>query len=216
MDRDSAYRNGSELLGQNLLMAELSDFIVSKTRVKLLEVFLGGVGGTRQMHHVRELVRMVDEEINAVRRELARMEEIGLVRREPRGNRVYYSVRTDYPFYPELLELVSKTTGLGAEIRKNKDKLGKVSYVMFSGRFIRWLPRKSEDEVDVLLIGDIVLPELASLVREEQKRRGDEINYTPMTKEEFEFRKKRRDPFLLSVLSGNRVMILGEEEGFLS
>lgn len=197
-------------------MAELSDFIVSKTRVKLLGIFLGGVGGPRQMHHVRELVRMSEEEINAVRRELARLEEIGFLRREARGNRVYYTPRPEYAFFPELLELVAKTTGLGSAIRKSKEKLGKLSYVMFSGRFARWVTRKTEDEVDVFLVGDVVLPELANLIRDEQKRRGEEINYTPMTKEEFDFRKKRRDPFLLSVLSGHRIMILGEEENFLS
>lgn len=197
-------------------MAELSDFIVSKARVKLLGVFLGGTGGPRQMYHVRELVRLTGEEINAVRRELSRMEQVGMVRREARGNRVYYTPRPEYPFYPELLELVTKTAGLGAAIRKNKEKLGKVAYIMFSGRFVRWLPRKSDEEIDVLLVGDIVLPELVTLIREEQKRRGEEINYTPMTKEEFEFRKKRRDPFLLSVLSGSRVMILGDEDNFVA
>ena len=198
-------------------MASLSDFIVSKTRVKLLGVFFGGkAGGPGQMYHVRELVRLCGEEINAVRRELARMDELGIARREARGNRVYYSLRPEYPFYADLLELVVKTTGLGAAIRKNKEKLGKLHYVMFSGRFSRWLPRRDEDEVDVFLVGDIVLPEIVGLIREEQKRRDTEINYTPMTKDEFEFRKKRRDPFLLSVLQKSRVMILGDEESFVS
>lgn len=193
-------------------MAQLSDFIVSKTRVKLFEIFFSAPRG---MHHVRELVRMTGEEINAVRRELGRLEEAGLLKRESRGNRVYYTVRPEYPFYQELLELVAKTSGLGGAIRKNKERLGKVSYIMFSGRFVRWMPRKTEDEVDVLFIGDIVLPEVVSLIRDEQKRRGQEINYTPMTKEEFEFRKKRRDPFLLSVLAESRVMIIGDEESFV-
>lgn len=197
-------------------MADLSDFIVSKTRVKLLEVFFGGPGGgPLQMHHVRELVRLTEEEINAVRRELSRMEGVGMLRREARGNRVYHALRTEYPFHPELLELVAKTTGLGASIRRNKEKLGKLYYVMFSGRFVHWFLRKEDDEVDVFLVGDIVLPEIVELIREEQKRRGVEINYTPMTKEEFEFRKKRRDPFLLSILSKSRVMILGDEESFV-
>lgn len=194
-------------------MAELSDFIVSKTRIKLLEIFYGN---PRQIHHVRELVRLAEEEINAVRRELLRMEEAGMVKREQRGNRVYYEVRQEYPFYPELLELVGKTAGLGAAIRKNKEKLGKISYVMFSGRFVRWLPRKNGDGVDVLIIGDVVLPELTALIREEQKIREEEINYTPMTKEEFEFRKRRRDPFLLSILAASKVMIMGDEESFVS
>jgi hypothetical protein len=33
-----------------------------------------------------------------------------------------------------------------------------------------------------------------------------------MTRDEFDFRKKRRDPFLLGILSGSRVMIMGDEE----
>ncbi|MBI2405540.1 winged helix-turn-helix transcriptional regulator [Candidatus Microgenomates bacterium] len=194
-------------------MANISDFIVSRARIKLFEVFYGN---PRQIHHVRDLVRLTGEEINAVRRELARMEEAGMLRREPRGNRLYYGVRPDYQFYQELLQLVVKTTGLGAAIRKNREKLGKISYVMFSGRFVRWMPRRTNDEVDVLIVGDVVLPELVTFIREEQKRRSEEINYTPMTREEFDFRKRRRDPFLLEVISGSKVMIVGDEESFVS
>ena len=61
----------------------------------------------------------------------------------------------------------------------------------------------------------MVLPELALLVREEEKRLATEINYTVMTEEEFDFRKKKRDPFILSILSGSRVMLIGDEESML-
>jgi hypothetical protein len=37
-----------------------------------------------------------------------------------------------------------------------------------------------------------------------------------MTEEEFDFRKKKRDPFIISILSGSRVMLLGDEEAMLS
>lgn len=194
-------------------MASLSDFIVSKVRVKLLKVFFED---PKEMYHVRELVRRTNEEINAVRRELARMEEAGMVKKEQRGNRLYYWTKTDYPFFPELLAMVCKTTGLGLAIRKNRGKLGKVSFVVFSGEFARHLERKDGDQVDVLVVGDIVLPELASLVRQEEAKRKQEINYTPMTKEEFEFRKTRRDPFILSILQGSRVMVIGDEQNFVS
>jgi hypothetical protein len=66
--------------------------------------------------------------------------------------------------------------------------------------------------VDVLVVGEVVLPELAALIRAEEEKRGQEINYTVMTPEEFIFRKRRRDPFLLGILGGPRVMIIGEEE----
>lgn len=194
-------------------MASLSDFIVSKVRVKLLKMFFED---PKEMYHVRDLVRRTSEEINAVRRELARMEEAGIVRKEPRGNRLYYWSRADYPFFPELLNMICKTTGLGLEVIKNRGRLGKISFVMFSGEFARGLERKTADQVDVLVVGDVVLPELATLVRQEEAKRKKEINYTPMTKEEFEFRKTRRDPFILSILQGSRVMIIGDEQGFVS
>jgi hypothetical protein len=57
-----------------------------------------------------------------------------------------------------------------------------------------------------------VLPELSQIIKAEESRREREINYTVMTEEEFSFRKSRRDPFVLSILTGSRVMIVGDEE----
>lgn len=193
-------------------MAALADFIVSKVRVKLLKTLLEN---PKEMYHVRELVRRTNEEINAVRRELSRMEEAGMVGKEGRGNRLYYWFKKDYPFFEELLKLIAKTTGLGLLVRKNRGKLGKISFVMFSGEFARRLNRENSEQVDVLVVGDVVLPELANLIREEEAKRGYEINYTPMSLEEFKFRKARRDPFLFSILSGSRVMIIGDEQEFV-
>src|SRR3989344_5363543 len=191
----------------------LRDLFISKTRVKVLETFLTD---STQMFHVRDLVRKTAEEINAVRRELSRMEELSMVKKEARGNRLYYWFRTDYSFYSELLSLVAKTTGLGYRIRKNKGKIGRLSFVVFSGEFVRRRPKISSDQVDILVVGDVVLPELAGLVRQEETVRSQEITYTPMTKDEFEFRKRRRDPFVLGILASSRFMILGDEQEFVS
>src|SRR3989344_1732551 len=194
-------------------MADLSDIITSKVRVKLLELFYGN---PRQMYHVRGVVREVKEEINAVRRDLSRLETAGIIKKEPRGNRVYYWLREDYPMYEDFLSVVAKNTGLGATLITNKVKLGKPGFVMFSGRFTRQKERKREAEVEILVVGEIVLPELATLVRAEESRRSQEINYTVMSREELDFRKKRRDPFLLGILAGSRVMIIGDEESLVS
>lgn len=189
-----------------------ADLITSKSRVKLLNVFLSN---PEEMLHVRELVRRTRDEINAVRRELAFLEKKGILTREPRANRVYYFLSKNYPFYFDLLRLGSKNIGLGAEVLKNKVKLGKIKYAMFSGRFLRKI-KNHPDEVDFLIVGNIVLPELSLLVREEEKRLSTEINYTVMTEEEFDFRKKKRDPFIVSILSSSRVMLLGDEEAMLA
>lgn len=190
-------------------MADLSDIITSKVRIKILKLFLADI---TEMYHVRGVVRETKEEINAVRRELERLENAGILKKEARGNRLYYWARRDYPYFGDLASIVAKSTGLGAEIIDNRRKIGKVSFVMFSGRFVRRKDRKRDDEVDILIVGEVVLPELASLIRKEESKRVKEINYTVMSREEFDFRKKRRDPFLLGILAGSRVMIIGDEE----
>jgi len=194
-------------------MAELNDIITSKVKVKILELFFSNI---HEMYHVRGVVREVKEEINAVRIVLDKFEKAGILAKEPRGNRVYYWPKSDYPFFEDLLSMVTKTTGLGKEIIDARRKIGKISFIMFSGRFARRIKRAREDDVDILVVGDIVLPELATLIRYEESKRSMEINYTVMTKDEFEFRKKRRDPFLQGILSEGRVMIMGDEISLVS
>jgi len=190
----------------------LADLITSQSRIKLLNVLLTD---PTEMFHVRELVRRTGDEINAVRRELLFLEKKGILNREPRANRVYYSLSKSYPFYFDLLKIGAKITGLGGEILKNKVKIGRIKYAMFSGKFVRRM-EKDVTDVDFIIVGTIVLPELAVLIRDEEKRLGREINYTVMTEEEFSFRKKKRDPFILSVLAGSRVMLCGDEESMLA
>lgn len=194
-------------------MADLSDIITSKVRIKILELFFSNIG---EMYHVRGIVREVDEEINAVRRELDNLEKNGLLKKEPRGNRVYYWVRQDYPMFGDLVSIVVKSTGLGKAIIEARNKIGKISYVMFSGTFARGKQSKKDDSVDILVVGEVVLPELATLVRAEESKRSREINYTVMSKEEFEFRKKRRDPFLQGILLSSRTMVIGDEEELIN
>lgn len=192
-------------------MTTLQDFMISRVRVKMVKLFFANPEG---LYYVREITREIKEEINAVRRELDRMISVGMLKSEQRGNRLYYSVNTRYLYFQELQQMVVKSVGLGRKLRKNIRKLGNVSFVMFSGRFVRRLqPRQGE--VDILVIGDVVLPELSLLIKEEEQVLQREINYAVFSDEEFEFRKTRRDPFVMDVLYGTRVMVIGSEDDFV-
>lgn len=191
----------------------LEELFVSRVRVKILQLFLSSP--TEALFHVREIVRRVSEEINAVRRELARMEKFGMVSSEWRANRRLYHFRRDYVYFRELLGLVAKSTGLGGAIIKNRSKLGKVKYAMIATRFLKSQSSESED-VDLLVVGQIVLPELQAIIADEQTRRESEINYSFMDEAEFQFRVKRRDPFILRVITQPKVMLVGDEDDLLS
>lgn len=191
----------------------LEELFVSRVRVKILQLFLSSP--QESLFHVREIVRRVSEEINAVRRELARMEKYSMVSSEWRANRRLYRFKKDFIYYKELLSLVAKTTSLGGNLIKNKQKLGKIKFAFISTRFLKGNFSATTDDVDILVVGNIVLPELQAIISDEQAKRETEINYSFMDEAEFRFRVKRRDPFILKVLIQSKVMLIGDENELL-
>ncbi len=192
-------------------MSTMRDFIISRVRNKVLNLLFDN---PQQMLYVRELTRASGEEINAVRRELEHLDKKGIVIKEKRGNRLYYQVNPAYDYYEDILSMVAKSIGIGLAIRDNRKNLGKIKFAMISGKYAKNKTR-DKGEVDLLIVGNIDLDNINVLIKKEEKRRETEINYTVMTQDEFIFRKDRRDPFLLNILSGSRIMIIGDEEGLV-
>src|SRR3990167_5390404 len=71
----------------------------SKTRIKLLHLFLNNPG---KSFYVREITRLIDEQINSVRRELANMLSIGIITSDSADNKLYYEVNQRYEHYVAL------------------------------------------------------------------------------------------------------------------
>jgi len=186
----------------------LQNIIPSKTRRKILALFFQNIN---ESFHLRKVAREVDEEINAVKRELDILEAEGLLRKEKRLNKVIYSLNSKYFFYDEFLRIFTKRCNLIQLIMKNFSKIGKLRYIVLSHKFAK-RQKVSEGGVYLLLIGTVVLPEVTKIIAEEEKNYGSEINYTVMTEEEFNFRKKNNDPFIWSFLKQPKIMIIGEEE----
>lgn len=193
-------------------MAKLSDLIISKVRVKLLKIFLTQ---PKEMFYVRELTRVTKEEINAIRRELEHLQKAGLLKSEKRGNRLYYSLKTSFSIYPELSNLVTKSTGFGRLILKNRNKMGFVKFAFVSQKLARGIKRDPE-EVDLMIIGKVIMPQVSLLVKSIEKMLNTELNYSCMTEEEFTYRKSHKDPFIIKVLLQPRVTIIGDEIQLLS
>src|SRR4051812_37894543 len=74
----------------------------SKTRVKLLYLFLNNPS---RAFYVREITRRVDEQINSVRRELANMLNVGVIKSDSIDNKLYYEVDQNYPHYQPLKQI---------------------------------------------------------------------------------------------------------------
>jgi|SRR3989344_5403463 len=188
----------------------LKDLFVSDVRLKILELLL-----TRpeKQFHVRAIVRAVDAEINAVRRELFKLHNMGLLRKRQSGNRIYYKVDPANIYYSELLALVAKEQGIGGLLIRNAKDLGEIKFAVLSKTFLKG--RKSSVlDVDLLIVGSVDLEVLKRLVSLAEKEHEREINYTVMSEEDFTFRKRKSDHFVTKILSQGRTMLIGDEEEF--
>lgn len=190
----------------------LQDIITSEVRVKLLiELF----SEPNKNLYVRELTRRVGTEVNAIRRELKRLTLAGVLKKEQRGNRLYYIVRKDYSYYHELLSMVAKISGVGGAVVEAHNKIGKVKLAVLAQEFIEGRESKS-DQLDLLFVGDLDLSALELLMKEQIKKIEKDINYTAISETEFTSLKSRKETFLVSFLIAPNVVLIGSPEKFLN
>lgn len=183
----------------------------SKTRAKLLTLF---IHHSEQAFFVRELTRLVETQINAVRRELENLIHIGFIietsvaeesTKRPGVQRKYYKVNPTFPLLQEMKTLVTKAHVL-MERRLDKDirVLGDVHYFALLGSFIG----QTGAPVDVFVVGNIDLDATKKFMKKLEDELGFEINFSCMTPQEFKYRKEITDRFLYSILeSPKNVMI---------
>ncbi|MCL4384474.1 hypothetical protein M1116_03400 [Patescibacteria group bacterium] len=185
--------------------SSLRSLIVSGTRLKIIHQLFYF---PNEIRYVRELVRGTGEEINSVRRELSNLKESNVVESEVRGNRLYYWANPSSSLYDDLLLLTHKSSGLGAKLANNKVRLGKLKYVLYSRDFI-CNNQKKTGTVDIIFVGNPTLKVIESLIKAEEERRGREINYMVMDKQELILRKTRRDPFIIDFFLSYPAVIIG-------
>ncbi len=190
----------------------LENIIVSGSRIKLLQELFYLPG---EMYYIRQLTRMTGEKINSVRRELKNLDQADVVNSEWRANKRFYWANKDNDLFEDILRLVLKTKGLGKQLINKRHQVGKIKFAFMSSQLGLNLEPKDE-KIDLFVVGKVVLPELGVLVRAEEKRRDREINYTVMEKDEFKFRKDKKDPFIIDILMQGRFMLIGQEHKMVS
>ena len=184
----------------------------SKTRVKLLHLFLNN---PEKSFYVREITRMIDEQINSVRRELANMVSVGIVQQDAIDNKLYYSVNEDYPYVKPLAAIFSdKNTEGGAGAAGGvswKDSLGRMrglKLAIISGKLVVG----SNSAVDLLLVGDdMSAVTIKNLVKKIEKDRKIEINYAVISYDDFYYRMSVKDRFIMDIIRNKHSVLVDTE-----
>src|SRR3989338_846283 len=134
----------------------LEEIIPSKTRRKILSLFLNNVYET---YHLRRVGREVAEEINAVKRELDILEKAKILKKEKRLNKSIYTINTKHLYFDELLKIQAKCSKIAAALHKNMPLLGKVYFIGMSLKLQKKQPIAPSD-VYMVFVGTVVAQEV--------------------------------------------------------
>lgn len=189
----------------------------SRTRVKLLGLFMNNPG---RSFYVREITRNIGEQINSVRRELANLVEIGIIKSRSVDNRLYYEVDTEFKFYKPLREMFADADDVvsGAKVSEIAwaDKFRSIEgikEVIFAGCMVY----ESKSPIDLLIAGDRTMSQakLKNLIKQLERENGTSLNYSILSYDDFYYRLSIRDKFVLDVLESKHINVL-DEAGVLS
>lgn len=175
----------------------LDALIISKTRIKLLMKFFIN---SATSSYLRDLENDFDESTNAIRIELNRFENAGLLTSSASGNKKMYRANTSHPLFNDIHNIIIKYVGIDQVVEEVVNKLGGIKKAYLTGSFAKG---KNSQVIDLMLIGeDIDKSYLLKLVNKAEELIHREIKYTILTIEEAEsYPKEDRNAFLLWEMS---------------
>ena len=157
--------------------------------------------------HLRDLTRQSGLGLGTVQGELEKLSSSDLVTSRRDGNRRYYRANSTHPLFPDLQQLVLKTSGLRDVLADALNGIKGVEVAFVFGSLAS-NGGKAASDVDLFVIGDVGLRGLATALRGVGEVLAREINPITMTAEEF--RKRRtNDSFVQDVLGKEKLFVKG-------
>ena len=174
----------------------LKKLFTSSVRVKILGLFFHN---TSEEFYIRELTRLLEEQINSVRRELDNLKQIGLLKTKNKNRKKYYFLNTDFLFYEEIKSIFLKASTQNTSITQKITKIGHISYLVLSGNFV-----DTESDADLLVVGEIDKTELANILEKDIEY---PVRFSVMPVEDFLYRVECNDQFVLSMIKNKQNVI---------
>jgi len=187
-------------------MNRLAELLSSRARAEIFRLLFSGTG---EELHVREIERRSGLNDSTLRQELRKLVRLDLVQSRRDSNRVYYRAKTESPLYPEIRNLVLKTSGLSDVLKSAlTDKRIRVAFVFGS---IASGEEKAGSDVDLMVIGQLGLRDLSRLLSGIEEKIGREVNPHVLREEEFRKRIRLKEHFVSSVMETPKIFIIGSE-----
>ncbi len=206
----------------------LEQLFGSRTRIKLLKIFFGEPD---KSFFIRELCRKSGERLNSIRRELANLQKMGVVRlledeengggvegangkkKKEKGKkkdadlRKYFVIDHGFALFSELKNLILKSQlAIKKDLAEEIQRAGNIKLLLLTGFFVG----ETGGGPDLLIIGSLNRDRLRRLVGKFEKIIGQEIKYTVLSLNDYHVRQSITDKFLYNIISGKKIVVVNK------
>lgn len=187
-------------------MSMLTVILSSRARARILRLLFGCT--TPELHN-REIFRRAELSESAIRQELGKLTQLGLVIRRRDGNRVCYKANRNHSLFPDLRQIVLKTNGL-VDILKPKLSTADVRAAFVFGALVR-SEETDRSAIDLLVIGRIGQMGLNLHLSDIADRLGRRINPLVLTEAEYREKLDSGDRAIKGMLAGPKIFVIGDQ-----
>ena len=188
-------------------MKILSIILSSRARAEIFRLLFGFT--TPELHN-REIVRRAGLSESAIRQELHKLTRISLVLQRRDGNRVYYMANRNHSLFPDLRQVVLKTSGL-VDILKPRLSSADIRIALVFGP-LAGSEVTGEGPIDLLVIGRIGSMGLSLQLSGVSEELGRELSPHVITEADYRGKLGSGDRFVTSVIASPKIFVIGDQQ----
>lgn len=178
----------------------LKSLFSSSIRADLLSLLLNSPD---EQFYIREVAKLLRKNPSGIKRELDKLEEMGIVTSEKIVNLKYFQANKESPLFSELKNLITKSLGLPGALKAVLRASGAKAAFLYGP----YAEGQDESAVNMFVVG--ASSSLTRELKNLEKRFDQKIDCTVIDEEEYRLKKKKGDANLKKVLSGKRIMLVG-------
>lgn len=188
----------------------VADALFTATQQRVLSLLFGQ---PERSFFTKELIELTGGGSGAVQRELARLQQSGLVVQTVLGNQKHYQANAQAPIFAELRGIVGKMLGPADALRQALAPIAaEVRLALLYGSVARRSDTAHSD-FDLLLVSDtLTLEQVYAALAPAEQQLGRPVSPTLYTSAEFRKRLEQGNPFLTKILAGNTIALIGDKD----
>jgi len=190
----------------------LADALFTKTQQRVLGVLFGD---PNRSFYASELIRTAGTGSGAAQRELAKLEDSGLVVGRRIGHQKHYQANASSPLFTELRSIVLKTVGLAEPLRAALKPLSSAIRVAFVYGSVAKAEDRAGSDIDLMIVSDsLTYGEVFGALERLAKSLGRPVNPTVYTEAEFLKRSREENAFVTRVMEQPKIWVIGSPDAF--